>query len=246
MLIHAEHWLGCFDTSAGVDARPQWNAPIKMRLLAAVLLAIVTCCHASAQVYGISTFAGGAVPVNIPGTSASASSPQSVAVDKAGNVFFADFYSDILRLDVTTGILTVVAGNGTPGFSGDNGPATSAQMNQPEGIAVDSAGNLYIADTINNRIRKVSNGVITTVAGNGVRGFSGDNGPATSAQLFWPEGVAVDSAGNLYIADSLNLRVRKVANGVITTVAEWRRWAVTGSPWTLLGTYISPEAVAPT
>ncbi len=84
---------------------------------------------------------------------------------------------------------------------------------------MDSAGNLYIADTGNNRIRKVSNGVITTVAGNGIAGFSGDNGPATSAQLNYPMGVAVDSAGNLYIADVGNNRIRKVSNGVITTVA---------------------------
>ncbi len=95
-----------------------------------------------------------------------------------------------------------MAGNGTAGFSGDNGPATSAELNVPAGVAVDSAGNLYIADYGNNRIRKVSNGVITTVAGNGTAGFSGDNGPATSAELNMPGGVAVDSAGNLYIADT--------------------------------------------
>ncbi len=83
-------------------------------------------------------------------------------------------------------MITTVAGNGTPGFSGDNGPATSAQLYGPSAVAVDSAGNLYIADTVNNRIRKVSNGVITTVAGNGTAGFSGDNGPATSAQLAFP------------------------------------------------------------
>jgi DNA-binding beta-propeller fold protein YncE len=83
-------------------------------------------------------------------------------------------------------VISTVAGNGTQGFSGDNGPATSAQLNQPAGIAVDSAGNLYIADEGNNRIRKVTNGVITTVAGNGTRGFSGDGGPATSAQLYFP------------------------------------------------------------
>jgi sugar lactone lactonase YvrE len=111
-----------------------------------------------------------------------------------------------------------VAGNGTPGFSGDNGPATSAQLYGPDGIAVDSAGNLYIADSVNNRIRKVSNGIITTVAGNGTAGFSGDNGPATSAQLYSPSGLAVDSAGNLYFADGANYRIREVSNGVITTV----------------------------
>jgi uncharacterized protein (TIGR03437 family) len=116
-------------------------------------------------------------------------------------------------------VITTVAGNGTRGFSGDNGPATSAQLYGPCGVAVDAAGNLYIADTYNQRIRKVSNGVITTVAGNGTYGFSGDNGPATSAQLKNPWGIALDSAGNLYIADTSSQRIRKVSNGVIATVA---------------------------
>ena len=174
---------------------------------------------ASGQTYTISTFAGGALPAGIPGTSASlGSAPQYIAADHAGNVFFAD-QNSVLRLDATSGILTLVAGNGTPGFSGDNGPATSAQLANPQGLAVDSAGNLYIADTNNQCIRKVANGVITTVAGNGTPGYTGDNNPATSAQLYGPTAVAVDSAGNLYIADTNNQCIRKVANGVITTVA---------------------------
>jgi len=172
--------------------------------------------------YTISTFAGGGLPVNMPGTSASLYGPNSVAVDKAGNIFFTDD-NDVLRLDATTGVLTLVAGNGTGGFSGDNGPAASAQLNflgfLSGGVAIDPAGNLYIADSNNNRIRKVSNGVITTIAGNGTRGFSGDNGSATSAQLNQPVDVAVDPAGNLYIGDTGNNRIRKVSNGVITTVA---------------------------
>jgi uncharacterized protein (TIGR03437 family) len=158
------------------------------------------------------------MPVNVPGTSASLGSPASVAADRAGNVFLAT-QNTVLRLDATTGILTLAAGNGTPGFSGDNGLAISAQLSSPGGVAVDSAGDLYIADTLNNRVRKVSNGVIITVAGNGTPGSGGDNGPATSAQLYNPGGVAVDSAGNLYIADQFNFRVRKVSNRVITTVA---------------------------
>jgi hypothetical protein len=150
------------------------------RQLLTVLLALVASWTASAQSYTISTFAGGALPVNIPGTSASLHGPPAVAVDRAGNVFFVDG-NDVLRLDAATGILTLVAGNGTPGFSGDNGLATRAQLLLPQGLAVDSAGNLYIADTNNNRVRKVTNGVIATVAGNGSSGGDrGDNGPATS------------------------------------------------------------------
>ena len=227
-----------------------------MRLPPAVLLALVTSWAASGQTYTISTFAGGGLPVNIPGTSASLYGPESVAVDKAGNIFFTDLH-DVLRLDAATGVLTLVAGNGTPGFSGDNGPATSAQLSYPSGVAVDAAGNLYIvdqqnyprirkvsngvitrvdgnvtnptgvavdaagnlyiADQYDSRVRKVANGVITTVAGNGTPGFSGDNGPATSAQLNSIKGIAVDADGNLYIVDGI--RIRKVADGVITTVA---------------------------
>jgi sugar lactone lactonase YvrE len=192
-----------------------------MRLPPAFLLILALSGIGSGQTYTISTFAGGAAPPNnILGTSSNLYGSPSVASDKAGNIYFPD--SDehvVLRLDATTGILTVVAGNGTGGFSGDNGPATNAQLNQPLGVTLDSAGNLYIADSSNSRIRKVSNGVITTVAGTGTVGFSGDNGPATSAQLFFAFGVAVDASGNLYIADDDNNRIRKVSNGVITTVA---------------------------
>ena len=119
------------------------------------------------------------------------------------------------------GIITAVAGNGTSGFSGDGGPATSASLGGSSGVAVDSAGNLYIADTSNARIRKVSGGTITTVAGGG--NSLGDGGPATSALLSLPSGVAADSAGNLYMADTMNQsygRVRRVApNGIISTIA---------------------------
>jgi uncharacterized protein (DUF779 family) len=189
-----------------------------MRLLHAILLTSIISCSAFGQTYTISTFAGGALPVNIPGTSASLGSAGCVAADRAGNVFFV-VQNTVLRMDAITGVLTLVAGNQTTGFSGDSGPATSAELYYPQGLAVDFAGNLYIADTYNARIRKVSGGVITTVAGNGTLGFSGDNGPATSAQLSYPQDLAVDSAGNLYIADLGNARIRKVSGGVITTVA---------------------------
>jgi sugar lactone lactonase YvrE len=155
---------------------------------------------------------------NGPATSAQLYNPSGVVLDSVGNLYIADIGNNRVR-KVTNGVITTVAGTGTPGFSGDNGPATSAQLNSPSGIAVDSLGNLYIADIYNNRIRKVSNGVITTIAGTGVQGFGGDNGPATSAQLNTPKGVAVDSAGNLFVADYDNNRIRKVASGVISTVA---------------------------
>jgi len=167
----------------------------------------------------ITTVAGNSLSGdNGPATSAQLYSPQGVAVDSAGNLYVADPGNNRIR-KVSNGVITTVAGNGTPGFSGDNGPATSAQLNRPQGVAVDSAGNVYIADRNNNRIREVSNGVITTVAGNGTYFCCGDDGPATSGQLRHPSGIAVDSAGDLYIADTYNNRVRKVSNGVITTFA---------------------------
>ena len=124
-------------------------------------------------------------------------------------------------------IITTVAGTGILGFSGDGGPATSAQLWNPSGVAVDSAGNLFLADGLNHRIRRVdaATGVITTVAGSGPSGgpgaFSGDGGPATSARLNVPSAVAVDSTGNLFLADRNNHRIRRVdaATGIITTVA---------------------------
>ena len=190
-----------------------------MRLLS-VLLLLGTSGSVWGQSYTISTFAGGALPVNIPGTSASLGyAPRYLAADQAGDVFFV-YENTVLRLDAATNVLTLAAGSGTTGFSGDNGPATSAQLNGPTGVAVDSNGNLYIADTLNNRIREVSGGVITTVAGTGTPGFGGDKGQAVSALLNGPSGVAVDSNGILYIADTLNRRVRQVSSsGVITTVA---------------------------
>jgi hypothetical protein len=143
----------------------------------------------------------------------------AAAVDSAGNLYVADPDFHLIH-KVSNSAVTTVAGTGTPGFSGDNGPVTSAQLTGPQGVAVDAAGNLYIADTGNQRIRKVSNGVITTEAGGGpVPGGLGDNGPATIALLNYPFGAGVDSAGNLYIEDTLDNRIRKVSNGVITTVA---------------------------
>jgi sugar lactone lactonase YvrE len=157
-------------------------------------------------------------------TSASLAYPYGVAVDAAGNLLIADYGNQRIRqVDGTTRIITTVAGKGTYGFSGDGGPATDASLNNPLGVAVDGAGNLLIADTYNQRIRRVdgTTGIITTVAGNGMAGFSGDGGPATDASLNNPSGVAVDGAGNLLIAVYGNQRIRRVdgTTGIITTVA---------------------------
>jgi len=156
-----------------------------------------------------------------PATEAQLGYPYGVAVDTSGNLYIAESGNNCIRKVDQNGIITTVAGNGTFGYSGDGGPATEAQFLSPNWVAVDTSGNLYIADRGNNRIRKVDqNGIITTVAGNGTYGYSGDSGPATEAQLRNPHGVAVDTSGNLYIADKRNGRIRKVnQNGIITTVA---------------------------
>ena len=154
-------------------------------------------------------------------TSAELDFPSGVAVDGAGNLFIADYSNNRVRKVTPSGTISTVVGNGTAGFSGDGGPATSAELNGPSGVAVDGAGNLFIADYSNNRVRKVTpSGTISTVAGNGTRGFSGDGGPATSAELDFPSGVAVDGAGNLFVGDQWNNRIRKVTPaGAISTVA---------------------------
>jgi uncharacterized protein (TIGR03437 family) len=145
-------------------------------------------------------------------------SPFGVAVDTSGTLYIADTFNNRIR-KVVNGIITTVAGDGNQGFGGDNGPAVRAQLCQPGGIALDSASNLYIADTCNNRVRKVSGGIIATVAGGGPSSVVEDNGQATSAQLSGPASIALDALGNLYIADTYNNCIRKVSNGVIATIA---------------------------
>ncbi len=164
------------------------------------------------------TATGGFSGDNGPGTSAQLNMPESLALDAAGNLYIADTSNHRVRKLSPQGIMSTVAGSDTG--AGDNGPALNALLFQPSGLAFDSSGNLYIADTLNNRIRRVSpDGNIITVAGNGSAGYSGDNGPATRAQLNNPNGVAVDRAGTLYIADTFNNVIRRVAGGTISTVA---------------------------
>ena len=173
----------------------------------------------------ISTIAGSGVNGHSgdggPAVGARLNAPQGVAVDAAGNFYIADTSDNEIRKVMPDGTITTVAGTGAAGFSGDGGPATSAQLSSPGGVAVDASGNLYVVDTGNNRLRKVAeDGTMTTVAGTGTAGYSGDGGPATSAQLHSPAGVALSAAGNIYIADTSNGVIRKVGtDGVISTVA---------------------------
>ncbi len=213
------------------------------RFVISILLAVVPG-WMFAQSYTISTIAGGGLPVNIAGNLASLSALGAVTADAAGNIFFASSHT-VLRLDAQTKILTLMAGNGTGGFSGDNGPAVDAQLLAPSGLAVDSSGTLYIADSGNYTLRKVRNGMITTVAGNGQFGFSGDGGPAANAQLSTAPSVAVDAAGDVYIADRDNQRVRKISGGIITTIAGTGTAGSSGDGVPALGAKLSnPSIVA--
>lgn len=183
-----------------------------------------------AQTYTISTIAGNGV-YNYSGDGGQATLaelylPQGVAVDRLGNIYIADNYNERIRMVNTVGIITTVAGNGygAPsggGFSGDGGQATNAEIHSPYGVVVDTNGNIYFADQENNRIRMVNTGgIISTIAGNGVSGYSGDGGQSTAAELNLPTRVVWDKSGNFYITDEWNNVVRKVnSGGIISTVA---------------------------
>ena len=211
-----------------------------MRSVSFTLIVLLWSAHAATQQYVISSYAGGAPPVAVAvpslGTSVSIGAPVSIATDEKGDIFFASpDLNAVFKLD-TSGVLTRIAGNSKAGYSGDGGPATDAEMRLSfgndsavsSGLAVDKAGNLFIADTSNHSIRRVSpGGTITTVAGTGVYGFSGDGGPAVDAKLAYPFGVAVDAAGNLFILDAFNDCIRKVSTmGIITTLAHVHGWAL--------------------
>ena len=167
-------------------------------------------------------------------------------MDSAGNVFIADNNNNRIReVNRATGLITTVAGNGNYGYSGDNGPATAAELANPTGVAVDAAGDLFIADSSNNVVRELNHatGLITTIAGSGAEGYCGDNGPATAAGLWDPSGLALDAAGDLFIADTHNQRIREVnlSTSVITTVAGGIEYdGPVFYPGALSGTTIAP------
>jgi hypothetical protein len=179
------------------------------------------CLVAGAVTPTVTTFAGGYVGDGKPAISAGFTLPASVARDAKGNVYVSDSYGCRIRKIDTAGIISTIVGTGICGFSGDGGQASAARISAPNGIAFDRLGDLLIADTDNNRIRKVTPaGIIRTVAGNGQDGYSGDGGPATAASISFILGVSSDPSGNIYIADTNNNVVRKVdASGIIHTVA---------------------------
>jgi sugar lactone lactonase YvrE len=211
--------------SLGDGARSRRWTGILAALTILALSAPIGRAQAISRVPVIETSSGNGTPGfsgdSGPATGAQLNDPSGVAADSAGNLYIADTANNRIReVAVGSGIISTMAGTGAAGYGGDGGPASSAELHSPAGIALDSADNLYIADQGNGVIRKVTpSGTITTVAGNNQTGFSGDNGPATSATLYAPAGVAVDGAGNLYIADTGNNRIREVnTSGIITTI----------------------------
>ena len=184
--------------------------------------------------YGdISTAVGGGGGDGLPATDASLVTPDGLAVDTQGNIYIADTDGHrIRRIDAATGLISTVAGDGTPGFAGDGGPAIEGKLSFPADVILDVQGDLFIADTSNNRVRRVdgTSGVITTVAGTGTFGFSGDGGRADRATMRAPQGLAIDRQGNLFIADTFNNRVRKIdpATSIITTAVGNGNFAFSG------------------
>jgi len=190
-----------------------------------VASALITSFRAHAQ--NISTVAGsyslgsGYAGDGGAATAAQLANPNGVAVDRAGNMYIAEYNNHIVRKVSATGVISTYAGTGSSGYTGDGGAATAATLYNPMGVAVDTAGNVYVAEYSNHVVRKINTaGVISTYAGNGSAGFSGDGGAATAAQIYRPVGLCVDDTGNVYIGDSWNHRIRKVnTSGVMSTVA---------------------------
>lgn len=154
-------------------------------------------------------------------TSATLSGPCGITFDQQGNLYIAEFFGQVIRKVDKAGKISTIAGVSTVGFSGDGGKAINAMLNGPSGVVFDDKGNLFIADAYNNRVRKIApSGIITTIAGTGVSGFSGENGPAISASFRSPYGLLFDKAGGLYVSDCWNFCIRNIdSNGLIKTIA---------------------------
>jgi sugar lactone lactonase YvrE len=199
-----------FDAIGNLYVADSGNAVIRMINTAGII----------SRVAG-SSFGGGFSGDGGPATIAGLFRPTGLAFDAMGNMYIADQGNQRIRKVNTSGIISTIAGNGTQSFSGDGGQATAATLNNPQNLCIDASGNLYIADKDNNRIRRVSpSGIITTVAGNGIHGYSGDGIAATASQLSGPYNMSFDAVGNMYIADCYNYRIRKVNTaGIISTVA---------------------------
>jgi sugar lactone lactonase YvrE len=219
--LQSQLWLSCFGTPAVVGLAIDANGDVFFS---------DTCNERVRKITPdgvIRTVAGGGGPRTAgvgdrgPGVDALLNDPRGLALDGLGDLFIADTGDNRVRKLDPTGIISTVAGNGMLGWGGDGGPANLAELSAPEAVAL-KGDDLYISDAGNERIRRVSggSGVITTVAGDGSSGFSGDGGPAIEARLSLPMGLAFDGRGNLYVTDSGNDRVRKIdLAGVITTVA---------------------------
>ena len=188
------------------------------------MLLVVFIVSENSQAQNISTIAGsdtvGYTGDHGPATAARLNAPVDVTTDTHGNVYIADAFNHAVRKISPAGIITTIAGNGTQGFTGDGGPATNATMNYPWSVTLDAAGDLFIADEQNNRIRRVdTNGIITTIIGSADTSLSGDGGPASAATLCFPNHIRFDAAGNMYITDFGHSRIRKVdMSGNIHTI----------------------------
>ncbi len=176
---------------------------------------------ANAGPHSIGTYSGDGGPA----IDADLNNPTAITVDSIGNIYFSDQYNQRIRKVDKNGIITTIAGNGTAGYSGDGGPATSAELNYPGGLVVDQNGDLYFCDPNNNRLRKIDDGTISTVAGDGVGGFA--DGSPTTAEFNQPFGLAIDTGGNLYIADISNNRIREVSGVTVAATPQFTVASVT-------------------
>ena len=208
-----------------------------LRIMKWILLSIICLLTVDVRSQIISTFAGNGTASGVSGdggaaTAASINAANGGAFDKYGNYYVAEVLGHKVRKITPIGIITTVAGIATSGYNGDGMLATTAKLNSPTAIAVDTQGNIYIDDASNFRIRKMEfvTGLISTVAGTGVSGYNGDNIPATTAQLGGVQDLCIDKFGNLYIADQVNYRIRKIStDGTITTVAGSGTFSGTGT-----------------